>query len=59
MASVQLTDSERDSVKGAVKHAKLIEKSRQLARVVRTEHPSPESLARRATLEPRLADWLM
>ena len=53
-----LTDTEKNSVKGAVKHAQLITKARIILRAVKTEHPSPESLVRRALLEPDDAAWL-
>jgi hypothetical protein len=53
-----LTDSDRAAVAQNIRHAKIVEAGRKLARIVKTEHPSPASLKRRKRLEPHLDQWL-
>lgn len=54
----KLTDAEKAKVAQAVKHAKLIEGTRKIARIVRHTEPSEEVRIFRADLETRLPDWL-
>ena len=58
MPEPRLTDTDRAAVSAAVKHAKLIEASRKMARIVRTVHPTPEALRRRKRYEASLVKWL-
>jgi len=54
----KLTNTDRAAVAQNIKHAKLVDASRKLARIVKTVHPSAESLRLRKRLEPHLAAWL-
>ena len=54
----KLTDTDRAAVAQNIKHTKLVDASRKLARIIHTVHPSAESLARRKRLELHLAVWL-
>jgi hypothetical protein len=54
----KLTENDKDKVAQAVKHAKLIEGARKMARMVRHANPPPEVCAFRDDLETRMPDWL-
>ena len=58
MPSPRLTESDKAAVSQSVKHARLVAASRKLARMIKTEHPSPASLARRRRYEKNLGRWL-
>jgi len=54
----KLSSTDRAAVAQNIRHTKLVQASRRLARVVKTVHPSKEALARRARLEKDLSKWL-
>lgn len=54
----KLTEKEKAKVAQVVKHAKLIEGSRKVARMIRHTNPPPEVCAFRDDLETRMPDWL-
>ena len=56
--SKNMTDADRAAIAQNVRHTKAVNIGRILARIVKTVHPSAESLARRKRLEPHLAVWL-
>ncbi len=53
-----ISDRDKTAVASAVRRAKLIDASRKLARMHRTQHPTAEQLHRRTMLETDLGDWL-
>lgn len=53
-----ITDTDRAAVAQNIRHTRLVDASRKLARIIKTVHPSPKSLARRKKLEPHLVLWL-
>lgn len=54
----KLNDTDRASVAQSVKHAKLIEASRKLARIIRHTDPSATDKAKRTKLEKSLESWM-
>ena len=58
MPNPRLSEADKAAVSQSVKHAKLVAASRRLARIVKTDHPSKKSLARRKRYEPILHKWL-
>lgn len=55
--SAKLTDSEKAAVSQSVKHARLVQASRKLARMVATVHPTAAQLKRREKLEQSFQKW--
>ena len=53
-----LTDSDRAAVSQAIKHAKLVEASRKLARIVKHEDPTAADKRARTRLEKSLTAWM-
>jgi hypothetical protein len=54
-----MSHMDRRKIDEAVKHAKLIEKSRREARIVKHEDPSPQIIRKRKALEKDMSAWLM
>jgi len=54
-----ITAADRAAVAQNIRHTKIVDAGRKLARIVKTEHPSEESLKRRRRLEPHLEKWLL
>ena len=54
----KLSTPDKDVVAQSIKHARLVEASRKLARIHRTQHPTEEQLTRRTELEKDLGKWL-
>lgn len=54
----ELSDQDRAAVSQSVKHAKLIEASRRLARIIKHADPEPKVKAQRTRLEKSLTAWM-
>jgi hypothetical protein len=54
----RLTDADRAAVSQSVKHARLVEASRKLARIVKHTDPEPEAQRERDTLDASLSAWM-
>jgi len=58
-AKTTLTDTDKAAVKQSVKHARLVEASRKLARIVKHTDPPAEVRAERDALEESLKGWML
>jgi len=54
-----LIDTDKAAVSQSVKHARLVDASRKLARIIRHTDPAPKIKAQRTRLEKSLTKWMM
>jgi len=59
MPKPALTDADRAAVSQSIKHARLVDASRKLARIVRHVDPPPNVKAARTRLEKSLTAWML
>jgi len=55
----RLSDSDMAQAAASIKHAKLVETSRKLARIVRHVDPGPDVIAERIRLESDISAWML
>jgi len=58
MSKRELSDTDRAAVTQSVKHARLIEASRRLARIVKHVDPDPDAKRLRTRLEKSMTQWI-